>query len=60
MDYEYMTLEALEAEKQRLDAEIEAIKAERRELLPHLDAAWKNRNAEEASKADPALTQGIG
>jgi len=58
--YEMWTLEELEAENQRLLAAIQEIKTEQDELLPYLDAAWVTRNAEEAAKADPRLTQSIG
>ena len=58
--YSDWTLEELEAEKQRLQGEVEALRVEIRDLLPYLDAAWRRRNVEEAAKADPSLTQTIG
>lgn len=58
--YEEMTLEELVAEQSRLDEAIGVLKEQRRNLIPFLDAAWEAKTAEEAAKADPRLTQGIG
>ena len=55
-----MTLTELIAEQQRLVDAIAALRVELKALGPYLDTAWQAQIAEDAAKADPRLTQGIG
>ena len=59
-EYADMTLEELVAENNRLWDMRQQLKAEQAALQPYLDAAWEAKAKQDAAKADPALTQGIG
>lgn len=59
-EYADMTLEELEAANKWFRDQIQELKANQRELLPYLDAAWREQNKADAAKADPNLTQGVG
>lgn len=59
-EYADWTLEELQEASWNIEAEIRRLKEEQRVLLPFLEAAHRAKNEEDAAKADPGLTQGVG